>query len=393
MENKNAKRKRFFCSVPGFLTLFVALLLSALCALRFGSAHLSWAEFFDALFFEQGAETDSLILYSVRLPRILAGVLAGVGLSVSGVLLQGVTDNALASPNVIGVNAGAGFGVMLTLAVLPAGLGALRFSLLPVFAFAGAFLTTLTVVLLSRRTGAGRAAIVLSGVAMSALLNALISGITGAALARQMSTDAINPSQWKLVLIGLLLTTLPPLLLGFLFYKILLRIVARRERRSVIRYFMRTQRFSAAGSALLHGAQDSQKFMGIYMLGLSLYGASVSTDTIPPAIVLICAAVMTLGTMLGGARIIKKVGIDMTELDAAGGSASDAASTVVLSFCSLAGIPASTTHSKASAIMGTGLCKKGGIDLRIAGQMLAAWALTFPFCGVIGFFLCYLISL
>ncbi|MBQ8415927.1 MAG: iron ABC transporter permease [Clostridia bacterium] len=178
MENKNTKGKRFFCSVPGFLTLFAALLLSALCALRFGSAHLSWAEFFGALFFEQGAETDSLILYSVRLPRILAGVLAGVGLSVSGVLLQGVTDNALASPNVIGVNAGAGFGVMLTLAVLPAGLGALRFSLLPVFAFAGAFLTTLTVVLLSRRTGAGRSAIVLSGVAMSALLNALISGMT-----------------------------------------------------------------------------------------------------------------------------------------------------------------------------------------------------------------------
>lgn len=172
------KRQRFFCSPKGLAVLFAVLLSSSLCALRFGSAHMPWSEFFDALFLREGAETQSLILYSVRLPRILAGVLAGVGLSVSGVLLQGVTDNALASPNVIGVNAGAGFGVMLALAVLPSGLGLLRVSLLPVLAFAGAFLATVTVVLLSRRAGGGRFAVVLAGVAMSALLNALISGMT-----------------------------------------------------------------------------------------------------------------------------------------------------------------------------------------------------------------------
>ena len=224
--------------------------------------------------------------------------------------------------------------------------------------------------------------------------HALISGITGAALARQMSLSAINPEQWKLVLVGLVVTTVPACLLGFLFYRFLLKLVAKWERRRVMGYFMRTQCLSAAGSALLHGAQDSQKFMGIYMLGLSLSGTvSLSPDQIPLSVVLICAAVMTLGTMLGGSRIIKKIGCDMTELDAAGGSASDAASTAVLVLCSLLGIPASTTHSKASAIMGTGLCKRGGIDLRIAGQMVGAWALTFPFCGAIGFFLSFLISM
>ena len=221
--------------------------------------------------------------------------------------------------------------------------------------------------------------------------HALISGITGAALAGRMTLDAADGSAWGLVLLGLIATTLPALVLGYLIYRLLLWFVAHRERRRVMRYFMRAQCFSAAGSALLHGAQDSQKFMGIYMLGLSLYGAgSFSADAIPVSVVLICAAVMTLGTMLGGARIIKKVGCDMTELDAAGGSASDAASTVILTVCSLFGIPASTTHSKACAIMGTGLCKKGGVDLRIAGQMFMAWTLTFPFCGIIGFLLSYL---
>ena len=113
--------------------------------------------------------------------------------------------------------------------------------------------------------------------------HALISGITGAALAKQMSLSAINPEQWKLVLLGLFVTTVPALLLGLFLYLCLIRLVAKWERRRVMRYFSRAQCFSAAGSALLHGAQDSQKFMGIYMLGLTLYKAgSVSAETIPP---------------------------------------------------------------------------------------------------------------
>lgn len=223
--------------------------------------------------------------------------------------------------------------------------------------------------------------------------HALISGLTGAALAERMSFDAINPREWGLVLLGLFATTLPAALLGWLFSSFLQKILVRRERRRVMRSFLRTQRASAALSALLHGAQDSQKFMGVYLLGLSLTTPSLrETTALPLPIVLICASVMSLGTMLGGAKIIKKVGVDMIDLDAAGGSASDAASSVVLAICSFLGIPASTTHSKSCAMMGTGLCKRGGIDFRIVSQILAAWALTFPFCGAIGFLLARLFS-
>ncbi len=222
--------------------------------------------------------------------------------------------------------------------------------------------------------------------------HALISGITGAALGQRMSADAINAAEWHAVLLGLFATTLPALLLGALFYKVLLSFLGGRSRRQVMQYFRRTQCISAAASAMLHGAQDSQKFMGVYLLGLSFAVRGLDTAKLPLSVVLICAAVMTLGTMLGGAKVIKKVGCDMTDLDAAGGSASDAASTIVLAVCSLLGLPASTTHSKACAIMGTGMCKRGGIDLRIAGQMLAAWVLTFPLCGAIGFFLSFVIG-
>ncbi len=216
--------------------------------------------------------------------------------------------------------------------------------------------------------------------------HALISGITGAALAKQMSLSAINIKEWSLVLLGLLATTLPPFILGYLFNLAIRLTLSGLPRRNVMLYFYRAQRISAAASALLHGAQDSQKFIGIYMLALSIMGLSLGENgKLSVYVILVTAAVMTLGTMLGGARIIKKVGCEMTDLDAASGSASDAASSLVLLLCSLAGIPASTTHSKACAMMGTGFCKRGGVNFSVAGQLLAAWGLTFPICGAMGF--------
>lgn len=223
--------------------------------------------------------------------------------------------------------------------------------------------------------------------------HALISGISGAALAKRRSFEALNSREWHLVIMGLVITTVLPFILGFLLNKTLTLILKGFPRRSVIRYFLRAERFGAASSALIHGAQDSQKFMGIYMLGITLYkGDGERIASIPLYVVLICASVMTLGTMLGGARIIKKIGCDMTELDAVGGSAADTASSAVLFICSLTGIPASTTHSKASAMIGTGICKRRGVDPRIVGQMFAAWGLTFPFCAALGYILSRLLS-
>lgn len=223
--------------------------------------------------------------------------------------------------------------------------------------------------------------------------HALISGITGAAIARQMSFSAFQGQQWGLVFLGLFATTAPAFLLGVLFQKVLFAVLSHGRRRPVMKHFMRAQRVSAATGALLHGAQDSQKFMGVYMLGLALpKGSQAPPAVIPLSVVLICSLTMSLGTLLGGSRIIKKVGCELTELDAASGSASDAASSAVLTVCSFFGIPASTTHSKACAIMGTGFCKRRGVNLPIASQLLVAWILTFPACGAIGFFLSYLLT-
>lgn len=219
--------------------------------------------------------------------------------------------------------------------------------------------------------------------------HALISGMGGAALATKRSLDAFNLNEWISVLIGLAVSTLPCMIFAFLLYKLTLRVFSDQNRRGTMKYFMRVQRFSAGSSSFLHGAQDSQKFIGVYMLGLSFLGKG-ETDgafSIPLHITVICALAMTLGTMIGGSKIIKKVGCEMTHLDPLSSSAADTASSAILGVCSFLGIPTATTHAKTCAMMGVGLCRPKGTNPRVAAELFAAWFLTFPVCAALGFLL------
>ena len=144
-------------------SLLLAATLFSLCA---GASGISLPEGLrDAL-----TGTDSaaarIVLY-VRLPRTLAAILAGAALATAGVLIQGVLNNPLAGPNIIGVNSGAGFCTLLLACFAPT---AIRF--LPLAAFAGALGASLLILLLSDRMGASRMTVVLSGVAISSFLSA-----------------------------------------------------------------------------------------------------------------------------------------------------------------------------------------------------------------------------
>lgn len=152
------------------VTIFVPLLLMAMVAgLCFGSAPLSVSQLAAALT-GAGEKSVSLILWQIRLPRVAAGVLAGIGLSTAGVLLQSVTANALASPNIIGINSGAGLAVILMLTAIPtAG------KMLPVGAFAGAFGAAMVILIAADKIGGSRTGILLIGIAITTLLNAVIS--------------------------------------------------------------------------------------------------------------------------------------------------------------------------------------------------------------------------
>ncbi|MBR5445737.1 MAG: iron ABC transporter permease [Clostridia bacterium] len=152
----------------GYLT--AGILLTAVLSLFSGSAAFSPEELWYGLTGREGYETVGFILYSLRLPRLLAALIAGAGLSVSGVLLQSVMGNPLASPNTIGVNAGAGLTVVLALSLFPTAL-----VLLPFAAFLGAFGTSLLILAISRKAGGSRGTVVLAGVACTSLFQAVIS--------------------------------------------------------------------------------------------------------------------------------------------------------------------------------------------------------------------------
>ena len=223
--------------------------------------------------------------------------------------------------------------------------------------------------------------------------HALVAGLVGAALGGSKSFEAVNLKYLAVVLAGLIVSTVPAYFIAKGIYRAILRFFRSRDRRKAMKYFGRAQRFSAATSAFLHGAQDSQKFAGVLMLGLSL-GAGEGghgSFNVPLGISLSCALAMTLGTLLGGSRIIKKVGDEMVKLDASAGTASDAASSLVLAACTLLGIPVSTTHSKTSAMMGAGSGTQGGVNRAVARQMIVAWLLTFPCCALLGFLLGFIL--
>lgn len=218
--------------------------------------------------------------------------------------------------------------------------------------------------------------------------HSLLSGISGAAVASSGSLSVINLGEWKIVFLGLWLSTIPAMLIARGLYSVMKRFLRLFDRRKAIRHFTRAQRWSAATSAFLHGGQDSQKFMGVLMMGLSLAGGiSKEEFKIPLPVIIACALVMTLGTLIGGGKIIKKVGVDMVDLDASGGTASDMSSSCIITLCSIHGIPVSTTHTKTCAMMGVGSTSRGGTNIQIARQMLLAWILTFPVCALIGFLL------
>lgn len=155
----------------GLLALLVCLTLAAvILGLRYGSVSLSLRQIWQGILKTDPAAAESQIFWIVRLPHVAGCLLAGTALAISGVLLQTATNNPLAGPNIIGVNAGAGFAMVLGMCLAP-----MAYPLLPLLAFLGAFACSLLIVTIANKAGGSRVTIVLAGVAVSTLFNAGIS--------------------------------------------------------------------------------------------------------------------------------------------------------------------------------------------------------------------------
>lgn len=154
------------------LLLLLLTLLSAALGVWAGASRVDLAAALGEVLSGRAQSPGARILLYVRLPRVCASLLSGAALAVAGLLIQAVLSNPLASPNVIGVNAGAGFFAFLFLALFPGSLGATA-----VGAFFGALIATLTVYAVAAAAGAGKLTIILAGVAVSSIFTAGLNAI------------------------------------------------------------------------------------------------------------------------------------------------------------------------------------------------------------------------
>ena len=214
--------------------------------------------------------------------------------------------------------------------------------------------------------------------------HALVAGLAGAGLAAA-GPNALLWEGWRKVLLGLFFSSVLGGLGGFVLmvavYWIFRRAVPAKTRGT----FRTLQIISSGLMAFAHGSNDGQKFMGVFTLSLVIAGA-LPTFQIPVWVIFLCASVMAMGTLTGGWKIIKTMGMKLTRLETHQGFAAEVAAASVIEVATRFGIPLSTTHTITSAIVGVGATKGGSaVNWGVTQRLVMAWILTFPICGAISY--------
>jgi PiT family inorganic phosphate transporter len=144
-------------------------------------------------------------------------------------------------------------------------------------------------------------------------------------------------------------------------------------------WFRRGQLLAAALYSLGHGGTDAQKTMGIIAVLLFATGHLGGTFYVPLWVVLACHAAMGLGTLSGGWRIVRTMGLRITKLKPVGGFCAETGGSITLFAATYLGIPVSTTHTITGAIVGVGaVTNLSAIRWGVAGRIVWAWVFTIP---------------
>jgi PiT family inorganic phosphate transporter len=213
----------------------------------------------------------------------------------------------------------------------------------------------------------------------SSSTHGLVGGLIGAALAA--SGDVLWSGVFNKVVLWMVLSPVIGVILGYLVMVAILWIFRHSHPGRVGRRFRIIQSLSAAAMALGHGLQDAQKTMGIIVLALVTTGYQAVGDShVPVWVILLCAAVLSMGTYAGGWRIMRTLGRKVIELDPPKGFAAEAtASSILYATAFIWQAPVSTTHTITAAIMGVGSTKRlSAVRWGVAGHIVLAWVLTIP---------------
>lgn len=225
--------------------------------------------------------------------------------------------------------------------------------------------------------------------------HALIAGLMGAGISLR-GLEAFNWNEFKKVLIGLVVATVLGFLSGLIVTKGVTFVFKGVNRHKANTFFSWGQIASASLMAFSHGAQDGQKFMGVFALALVVGGVYPPSESlyIPIWVMLLCSALMAIGTSIGGYKIIKTMGMDMVKLEKYQGFSAEIGASACMLGATALGIPLSTTNAKGTAIMGAGAARRiSNVNWTVVKEMLIAWGLTFPACLILGYVMAKLFTL
>jgi PiT family inorganic phosphate transporter len=220
--------------------------------------------------------------------------------------------------------------------------------------------------------------------------HALIGGLAGAAVVKG-GTPALIPAGLTKIALFIVLSPLIGLALGFV-----LMVAAQWAFRNSLPHrvggvFRKLQLVSAAVYSFGHGTNDAQKTMGVIALVLFTSGYLGPEFYVPIWVIFAAHTAIALGTLAGGWRIIKTMGMKITKLQPIGGFCAETAAAASIIGASVAGIPVSTTHTITGAIIGVGSTQRlSAVRWGVAGNVVMAWVLTIP-CSAGMAALCYLL--
>jgi inorganic phosphate transporter, PiT family len=217
--------------------------------------------------------------------------------------------------------------------------------------------------------------------------HALLGGFAGAAVANARNISVLDSAFFGKTAAFIVLSPLIGAALGY-FLMHFIRLVARGwTPYKVDKNFRRMQLLSAAAYSIGHGGNDAQKTMGIITALLVSAGLQEGGAKMKPHlwVVLLCHAAMGLGTLSGGWRIVKTMGMKITKLRPVGGFSAETAGAIALFGATTMGIPVSTTHTITGSIVGVGATsgRLSAVRWGVAGRIVWAWILTIPAAAIL----------
>ncbi len=221
--------------------------------------------------------------------------------------------------------------------------------------------------------------------------HAIIGGFGGAALAKA-GFHALVLSGFTKVIIFIFLAPILGFIISLFFSICTMWLVRNRSPRGVDRYFRKLQLVSSALFSLSHGSNDAQKTIGIISLVLFTNGMLGNSFYVPFWVIILSYTVIALGTMIGGWKVIKTLGMRVTKLTPFSGFSAETSAGITIIFASLLGIPVSTTHTITGSIIGVGSMKSfSAVRWGVAKNILWAWVLTIPLSAIFSMVTYYLI--